>query len=85
MAKAKIKRCKLDVIGKRYFDVTLGFFTVKKAWSIIEYSNNSINLDGTNVFRSTNLLIVTDNGVKYIFPSYRFSDSLKQEYPKRHR
>lgn len=85
MNRAKIKRCKLDVIGKRYFDITLGFFTVKKAWSIIEQSNNAINLDGTNVFRSTNILIVTDNGVKYILPSYRLRDSLKREYPRRHK
>jgi hypothetical protein len=85
MKKAKIRRCKLEVVGKRYFDITHGFFTVKKAWSITEYNNNAINLDGTHIFRSTNLLIVTDNGVKYIFPSWRLSDSLKQEYPKRHR
>ena len=83
MKKAKIKRCKLEVVGKRYHDITYGFFTVKKAWNVTRVNNNAINLDGTNTFRSVNILIITDDGVKYILPSYRIKDSMKQECPKR--
>ncbi len=85
MKRAKIKRCKLGVIGKRYHDITYGFFTVKKAWNITTHCDNAINLDGTHIFKSVNLLIVTDDGVKYILPSYRLSDSMKQEYPRKNK
>ena len=67
-----------EVIGNRYFDIDLGFFTVKKVWYCKEYCKNAETPNGSHWFDITKYKIKTDSGLVYIIPWIKICNALDE-------
>ena len=68
--KSILTKSKLKIVGLRYFDTTYGFFKVLKSWRVDEFHKNS----EPHFSSYYKILIKTDNGTKFIIPSYQLNE-----------